>query len=85
MVFLEFQLGYFYPFGVNRQSTIKAGKRLITRIEELQLSPNDFTSDLTQEVIVLKRTKEDFFDEGEWIEYEDTEVTQKVPGGDASD
>ena len=29
---LEFQLGYFYPFGINRQSTIKAGKRLIPRI-----------------------------------------------------
>jgi hypothetical protein len=77
MVFLEFQLGYFYPFGVNRQSTIRVGKRLIPRIEELQLSPNDFTSDLSQEVIVLKRTKEDYFDEGEWIEYDDIEVTRK--------
>jgi len=77
MSFLEFQLGYFYPFGTNRQSTIKAGKRLITRIEELELSPNDFTSDLTQEVIILKRTKEGFFDTGEWIEYDDTGVTGK--------
>jgi hypothetical protein len=77
MLFLEFQLGYYYPFGINRQSTIKAGKRLIPRIEALQLSPNDFMLDLSQEAIILKRTKKDYFDESEWIDYEDTSATGK--------
>jgi hypothetical protein len=77
MLFLEFQLGYFYPFGINRQSTIKVGRRLIPKILALQLSPNDFTSDLAQEVIILKRSKEGYYDTGEWIGYEDTDVTRR--------
>ena len=73
----EHQLGFRSQFveTASRQSTIRAGARLVTVIDDYELMPDDFTLDKSQEVIILKDTKEDRWDKGQWIQYDDTEET----------
>jgi hypothetical protein len=59
----------------NRQTVIRAGRRLEDRIKDHQLSLEDFSLDDVQELIILKDTKEDRWDSGKWLQYEDTEQT----------
>jgi hypothetical protein len=77
MEFLEIEKGSrnaFEPM-LSRQTVIRAGKRLRDRIKEYQLVLDDFGLDKTQEIIILKDTKEDLWDTGEWLQYDDTEQT----------
>jgi hypothetical protein len=77
MDFAELELGIRSPFNpaCSRQTVIRAGERLRTRIAERQLTTADFRRDKAQEIIILKDTKEDHWDKGRWIPYEDTAQT----------
>jgi hypothetical protein len=72
MEFVAQQLGGLNPFFGDRRTIIRAGKRLITRIEEHGITFDDLGESEEQEVIVLKETKADYWDEGELAEYKDT-------------
>lgn len=58
-----------------KATTMRPGKRLTRRIIEHQLTWEDFGISIQQESIILKRTKEDLWDEGRKIEYTDTPTT----------
>lgn len=72
MAFVEQDVGYEGIFGPSRQTTIRPGKRLLTRIEDHRIGIDDLGMSDHQEVIILKRTKEDYWDEGGLKEYDDT-------------
>jgi hypothetical protein len=73
--FVEQVGGYLNPFSRNQRTLIRPGRRLQTRIEQRGLGLSDLGRSTSEETIILKASKEDFWDEGEWIEYEDTEAT----------
>ncbi|MEK9843963.1 hypothetical protein [Thalassospira sp.] len=72
MAYIALEVGHQGYFGPARRSTIKSGWRALQRIEEHDLSIEDFGLADDQEVIILRSKKEDFWDEGEDIEYDDT-------------
>ena len=61
----------------NRRTTITCGARLLSLVQKHKIVIDDFCEDLTQETVVLKNAKEDFFDKGERTEYEDTLLTHE--------
>lgn len=75
--FVEMKKGQQGYFGTARQTTIKAGKRLISRIEHFDIEPSDLRQDINQESIILKKSKEGFWDNGEWVDYVDNETTNQ--------
>jgi hypothetical protein len=77
MGFVAQQLGGKNPFIGDRRTIITTGKRLITRIKDHDITFDDLGNSEQQEVIILKQTKEDYWDEGELIEYEDTPDTER--------
>ena len=68
-------MGHLNPFGGNRRTTIKAGEFLVRCIEGGDLSFEDLGQSEHQEVIILKRPKADFWDDGDYQDYEDDEQT----------
>jgi hypothetical protein len=77
MEFVTQQLGCKNPFDGDRRTIVKAGKRLITRIEDHHVTFDDLGQSEDQEVIILKDAKEDYWDECELMEYKDTPETQR--------
>jgi len=75
MAYAEQFLGYKGYFGPSKETTIRAGKRLITRVVEAGLGLEDFGVCPNQEVIQLKRVKKGGWDGGGLEEYEDTPET----------
>jgi hypothetical protein len=77
MEFVEIKKGERNPFDatLSRQTVIRAGKRLKDRIKEYMLVLDDFGLEKTQETIILKDAKEDRWDDGHWLQYNDTEQT----------
>jgi hypothetical protein len=77
MDFVECVVGYrdFNDPKANRQTVIRATERLRTRIDDYKLTMADFAVDKTEEVIILKDSKEGHWDEGQWLQYEDTAET----------
>ncbi|MBO1906640.1 hypothetical protein KHP60_15660 [Microvirga sp. 3-52] len=76
MEFIGQQLGFKHEFADRHQRTlIWPGARLTTRIKERKLDLSDFGRSSSEEVIILKADKEDFWDKGEWIEYDETDAT----------
>lgn len=75
MAFIELDVGEPDHFGPGRQTTIKAGKRILTRIEEHRVSLDDLGTTPVDEIIILKRAKEGFGDKGGFVEYDDTPET----------
>lgn len=75
MDYITLEVGHQGYFGPARRTTIKAGWRALRRIKEHDLSIEDFSLADDQEVIILRSKKEDFWDEGEDIEYADTPET----------
>jgi hypothetical protein len=73
MAFVELEKGHLGYFNNAKQTTIRAGKRLITRIDAHELTLGDLTVDSCQEIIILKKAKADVFDNGEWMQYQDSE------------
>jgi hypothetical protein len=76
MSFVDLRLGHLNPFGENRQSTIRAGERLLTRIEEHRIDLGDIGRLAGEEVIILKDRKARNDNPGDWIDYEDTATTR---------
>ncbi|TPQ31823.1 hypothetical protein [Cupriavidus pinatubonensis] len=74
MDFVCFERGYQNPFleGGSRQTVMWAGARLRSRIEDYQLTLRDLGVGPGEEIIILKASKEDYFDTGKRIQYEDT-------------
>lgn len=77
MDFAECIVGYSNPFDpkASRQTVIRATERLRTRIEDYGLTMTDFAVDKTEEIIILKDSKEGHWDKGQWLQYEDTAQT----------
>jgi hypothetical protein len=77
MAFVTMDMGYQGYFGPARRTTIRAGERLVSRIEDYGLRLEDLGKENDGEVIILRRAKVGFWDEGDLIEYEDTEQTRR--------
>jgi hypothetical protein len=77
MDFVERVVGYrnFSDPKANRQTVIRATERLRTRIDDYKLTLADFAVDKTEEIIILKDSKEGHWDKGQWLQYEDTAET----------
>jgi hypothetical protein len=75
MAFAVMALGHKGYFGPAKETTIWPGPRLIRRVVEHGLQPEDFGLDHAQEVIQLKRIKQGGWDDGGLEEYEDTPET----------
>ena len=60
------------------RTTIRAGAKLVEVIEKHQITFEDFAVNAAEEVIILKRAKRDYWDQGEQIEYDDTPITDKL-------
>ena len=65
--------------GPSRATVIRLGPQLLRRIDEQGVGLDDLDEHPHSETIVLKRVKEDFWDEGGFEEYEDTLVTERLP------
>jgi hypothetical protein len=77
MAFLKMEKGHLGYFGPARRTVIQAGPRLQSRIQAHGINPTDLGESSSQEVIVLKRERDGFWDEGGLVEYEDDEVTRQ--------
>lgn len=77
MAFIEQDLGEDNPFGGQRRTTIHPGKRLLSRMQDHGITLDDFGLQPFIETIVLKRAKENYWDEGDVVEYEDTPSTRE--------
>lgn len=77
MDFVEYEKGFRSPFSPegSRQSTMRATQNLLDRMADCQLTLADFGLHKSQEVIILKDCKEDHWDKGQWLQYEDTPTT----------
>lgn len=75
LAFVELFLGHKGYFGPAKETTIRAGGRLLALAQEHDLQPEDFGLDHTQEVIQLKRIKQGGWDDGGLEEYEDCPET----------
>ncbi|WP_048707819.1 hypothetical protein [Microvirga massiliensis] len=79
MSFVKQRLGYRNPLANrNQQTLINVGPRLKNMIVERDLELSDIGWSMDEETIILKATKEDFWDPGAWIEYEDTAETNAM-------
>jgi len=76
MAFVEQDIGSEAPFTASRMTTIKCGQRLLSHIGDNGVTAEDFKLQPYEETIVLKRNKEDYWDSGEAVEYEDTTTTK---------
>ena len=66
--FVELHKGIINDFAPrNVRSTMRAGKRLLTRIEKFGVKLTDLRMDQGEEFIILKRAKQSRWDGGEWI------------------
>lgn len=78
MDWLTQKLGYRNPsYGPDIHTTIKPSERLIRYLGEYDIELEDIGRSPDEEVIILKSTKEDWNDEGRWIEYEDNADTHR--------
>lgn len=79
LTFAELELGMRKSAseGGNRQTVVRAGLRLQERIVKLQLTLKDFGLKQVDETIILKASKEDRFDKGARLNYDDDFRTLK--------
>ena len=76
MAFVELCKGHQGFFDEARQTTIRAGRRLLTRIKDGGLRCGDFRQCPDEEVIILKDHKQGFWDtSGRMVEYTDDDIT----------
>ena len=64
--------------GKSTRTTIRAGAKLVEVIERHRLIFDDFAVDTAEEVIILKRAKRDYWDQGGQIEYKSTARTDRL-------
>lgn len=77
MDFVQLEVGHRNPFDLksSKQTVIRATENLRTRMEEYGLTMADFAVEKTEEIIILKASKEGHWDKGQWLQYEDTAQT----------
>ncbi len=71
--FAEVTLGKYSGFpGQSKRTTVRAGPKLIELIEEHKVTLDDLDGSGDLEIIILKRPKRGYGDEGERVDYKDT-------------
>ena len=69
-------INYFYPEkNGNLRTVVKAGKHLVHLIQKYHVELEDLGLSDGEETIILKREKNDLWDHGGTLEYEDNELT----------
>ena len=63
--------------GQSKRTTVRAGPKLIELIKKQNVTLEDLDAGQGQEIIILSRPKHGHWDEGERINYEDTENTRR--------
>lgn len=63
--------------GIGRRTSVVAGPRLKEALGDTSVSPADFVTHRHAETIVLKSGKEDYWDKGNLVEYDDTDETMR--------
>jgi hypothetical protein len=63
--------------GQSKRTTVRAGPKLIQLIKEHNVTLEDLDEGEGQEIIILSRPKLGHWDEGERVDYEDTETTRR--------
>jgi hypothetical protein len=63
--------------GQSKRTTVRAGPKLIELIKKHNVTLEDLDAGQGQEIIILSRPKYGHWDEGERIDYEDTETTRR--------
>ncbi len=61
----------------SKRTTVRAAPKLIALIEEHKVTLDDLDGRYDEEVIILSRTKHDYFDEGGRIDYDDDATTER--------
>jgi hypothetical protein len=64
------------PFSDSPRSTIAPSQRLLSRIEKQGLTLDDLTRVGGQEIVVLKSRRDGFWDQSQWLDYDDTTLTE---------
>ncbi len=76
--FAEQTLGKFSGFpGQSKQTTVRAGPKLIELIKEHKVTLEDLSGSDEGEVIILSRRKRGHWDKGERIDYTDNATTKR--------
>ena len=76
--FAKQSLGKFSGFpGQSKQTAVRAGPKLIALIDQHRLTLEDLSGFDENEVIILKRRRRGYDDEGELIDYRDTPTTHR--------
>jgi hypothetical protein len=77
--FAKVTIGKFSGFlGKSKLTTVEAGAKLIELINEHKVTLEDLGGGDGGEIIILKRPKRGHWDEGERIDYKETETTQRL-------
>jgi hypothetical protein len=63
--------------GQSKRTTVRAGPKLIDLIKKHNVTLEDLDEGEGQEIIILSRPKRGHWDEGERIDYKDTEITRR--------
>ncbi len=63
--------------GLSRRTTVRAGPKLIELVKQHNVTLDDLSGNDAEEVIILSRPKQGHWDEGERVDYRDTETTQR--------
>ena len=63
--------------GQSKRTTVRAGPKLIELIKKHNVTLEDLDAGQGHETIILSRRKRGHWDEGERIDYEDTEITRR--------
>jgi hypothetical protein len=69
--------GYINHFGRNQLTLIKPTQRLIENMQEFGVELGDIGRCKTEEVIILKAEKEDYWDKGAYLSYDETTMTSR--------
>jgi hypothetical protein len=69
--------GFINHFGRNQRTLIKPTQRLIDNIREFEVELGGIRRCKTEEVIILKAVKEDYWDKGAYLSYDETTMTRR--------
>ncbi|KLK90972.1 hypothetical protein AA309_22565 [Microvirga vignae] len=69
--------GYINHFGRNQRTLIKPTQRLVDNMKEFEVELRGLGRCKTEEVIILKAEKEDYWDKGAYLPYDDTALTNR--------
>jgi hypothetical protein len=77
---LHQKMGELRAFGRNKRTVIKPSARLVERIEAHGLTLSDISRSNSEEVLILKTIKENYWHKGDYAQYEDTDETRRLRG-----